>query len=525
MEENISRTNDLEQCFNELKNLSLTYKLGPAPSTSGDEIRNPLHKQFELILSKIEVVLNNVVKNSEEYLRTICMKSSILYEKAKILLSENLLAEGNDMLEDSLKVISDYSEHPQVRFLYLRVMNHWTYVLSRIGHLEKAKDALTQIIVDENKQPEVFSTDDLFLNTKKDRQTSLLKLNRLTINNMQLLAWIYGKLGDTDAHLKAQHDILQRQLEFNEDVLKWAESCYKLSGMFIGNGDWENARYHLSAAGSVLKPLEISFVPVQDLHAVQADIARTWIYYGLQLFQTSTEIDWNMNSEPDGVVQDGDKGIELAPAVAIPKQTTLHTFKDLPVEVQESVPTVIIRTLSHAKALFEATYKWIKRARLYYSLRDYPLQFVNLGLDLSELYRFWSAYETDIDSQYMVQKRRYDALETLTAILKDVRPNCYAALLIELTKEIIEVQVEMMGLNLKKMFTPTDVPQKHINEDLTKRQMSAFASIHSKLEHASSYFETNSQLGETARLEKESELSESSEISKKSENDNENCIK
>lgn len=118
----------------------------------------------------------------------------------------------------------------------------------------------------------------------------------------------------------------------------------------------------------------------------------------------------------------------------------------------EEVPAVFIKNLEQAKALFYYTNTWLKRARLYYTLRDHPFMYVSCVLDLSELYRYLAFYETDLDAQYNVQKRRADALEALSGILKEVRPQCYIAVSVELLRELAEVQIELMGLNLKRIY-------------------------------------------------------------------------
>lgn len=65
----------------------------------------------------------------------------------------------------------------------------------------------------------------------------------------------------------------------------------------------------------------------------------------------------------------------------------VYAFQGLTVTSNENVPTSAIKHVNEAKKLFAYMQKWIKRARLFYTLRDYPLQYVNLCLDLSELYR------------------------------------------------------------------------------------------------------------------------------------------
>lgn len=171
-------------------------------------------------------------------------------------------------------------------------------------------------------------------------------------------------------------------------------------------------------------------------------------------------------------------------------ETKLYTFEDLQVEIPK-VPTSVITNLQQAKILFAVMQKWIKRGRLYYTLRDFPLQYVNLCLDLSELYRFVAFYEEDIDVEYTVQKKRYDALETLSTILKEVRPNCYVTVSMELTKEIIEVQMELMNLNLKKLCTTSEEPKCDVPVDSLRKQINVLSTLHHKLENVSSTLNTS----------------------------------
>lgn len=79
-----------------------------------------------------------------------------------------------------------------------------------------------------------------------------------------------------------------------------------------------------------------------------------------------------------------------------------------------------------------------------------------------------------------MQKLRADALETLSAVLKEVRPQCYMAVSVELFRELVEVQLEMMGLNLRRIY----VAQENLPEtiDFTLHKMEALADIHSRLE-------------------------------------------
>lgn len=116
------------------------------------------------------------------------------------------------------------------------------------------------------------------------------------------------------------------------------------------------------------------------------------------------------------------------------------------------MPHTLVKSIDEARILFLHTQIWLKRARIFYTLRDHPYIYVNCILDLSELYRYLAYFESDIESQYSVQKRRADALETLSGILKDVRPQCYIAVSVEILRELAEVHLELMGLNMRRLY-------------------------------------------------------------------------
>lgn len=146
-----------------------------------------------------------------------------------------------------------------------------------------------------------------------------------------------------------------------------------------------------------------------------------------------------------------------------------HNFKFTGMEFTEpNVPITEITNLEEAKQLFKHTHLWLKRARFFYSLRDHPLQYVNIMLELSELYRFLAFYEKSIEEEYEIQKKRYETLETLSSLVKEIRPACYFTVNVEIIKEIMEVQIEMMNINLKKLYRP-NMEAKLSQDDLRKR--------------------------------------------------------
>lgn len=193
------------------------------------------------------------------------------------------------------------------------------------------------------------------------------------------------------------------------------------------------------------------------------------VNYGLHLFGVSKKSILEKIWDETDCVTDQEKPTEAS-----------FVFSGLEVSLP-NIPTKEIRTVQEAKDLFAHTHRWLKRARLFYTLRDFPIQYVNVILELSELYRFLAFYETDVDAKYLIQKKRYEALETLSAILKEVRPNCYAAVSIEIVREIIEVQLDMMSLNLKKLYNPAD--EKVVEQEDIRKRIETMTDIHNKIEN------------------------------------------
>lgn len=168
--------------------------------------------------------------------------------------------------------------------------------------------------------------------------------------------------------------------------------------------------------------------------------------------------------------------IETTQIVPETMDENLH-FAELDV-ILDVVPTSLIKSTEQARELFNYAQMWLKRVRVYYTIRDYPILYVNAVLNQSELYRYLAFYEPDLEAQYRVQKLRADSLEQLSSILKEVRPKCYVAVSVELLRELAEVQIELMSLNLRKLYS--EGPKN--SEYEIRRRMQAVSDIHTKLE-------------------------------------------
>ncbi|KAK9891575.1 hypothetical protein WA026_015533 [Henosepilachna vigintioctopunctata] len=477
---NVSELKELKNIFDKLKihlnhekSIDESNQLNNTIPTVNSDI---LESYFQQLLGKIERYLERSGRSSSEFIKLLTMKASLLYEQAKIkLFYESSIEEAKGMLQSTLELIENYSEHDYVIFLYLRIVNHLSYLLSKEGKFSDARQLLENILYREySPNIAVYSTEDLFSLEQINAEAGKAKFNKLMLNNIQMLGWIYGKLGFNDLHAFMEHLYLQKQLDLRDmSILHWTSKCCRLVTIYLTSYNWLYARYYLASIGALLNKKSGEPRANAELPQARADLSKAWIHYGLHLFSASKkrlleqiyDSSGNENSPSDG----------SKPALDVLDQ---HKFKGLTVTIP-NIPINFITETQEARTLFLFTQNWLKQMRAFYTLRDYPLQYVNAVLDLSELYRFLAFYETDLESQYNVQKRRSDTLEALSTLLREVRPNCYVAVSVELWRELAEVQIELMGINLKRLYAFEGEKE---NAGNIKKRLDAVEEVHDKLE-------------------------------------------
>lgn len=281
--------------FQEIHELYENFKTFTPFSTSkltesGDKIDNTSENYFELLISKLDITLTKLSADCDEFVKILSMKTSLIYEKAKLFLSANCLLEAKELLETALNLISEYIHQPQVTFLYLRIINNLSYILSRTNELQRAKELLEANIDSLATAPLIYSTEDLFNRKIIDSSDDNKRFSKLVINNMQMLCWLYEKLGLYDLYAAMQHKSLQKQIDLADgDPLNWATRCCRLANLFLTQHNWSQARHHLSAAEAVLDRLELQVNTNSELNKAQALLASSWVQFGLQLFATSKE--------------------------------------------------------------------------------------------------------------------------------------------------------------------------------------------------------------------------------------------
>lgn len=446
------------------------------------------------ILTTIEEFMSKTQVENSEYLKLSTMLATVYYEQARIFISKNDSRAAVN-LKKSIQLIKDHKTDPNMTYIYLRIVNLYSYFQAKSNCLEEAKELLLdaeklyQSIVKEKVM--VFNMDDLF-KSPDTLSCNVGKFEKLVTNNLQMLGWIYNKQNLLDTFVVYHHMVLRRQLEQQDgSALAWVIKCARLSSYFLSKQRFHEARHHLAAALHVLQEYEKELHDYKDdpdfseeweeYQHYYADVARYWVKYGLFLFNASRT--QNMKNTDSDVIDTNDKGDSSDDPLKNPENLVFPTINVEHIENQ--VTDELVKTSEQARTLFIHSQVWLKRSKQFYTVHEHTLDYVNSILDLSELYRYIAFYEEDIEGQYNVQKRRADVLETLSNILKEVRPQCYVAVGIELFRELAEVQLELLALSMQKLYQmDTNIVAQNmaVVQDYNVRKMEAISDIHSRLE-------------------------------------------
>lgn len=145
---------DLKNLFEDLKKI---HHGDEKLQESGDTNQNPEATQnnVDKIIAYIDNVLTKSSKDESKYIKIVAMKSSLLYEKAKLLLSLENIEGCQQNLEQALGIIAETCDDSQIAYLYLRLMNHLAYVISKQGDLPKSKEILDKI-TQQNIAPDIL---------------------------------------------------------------------------------------------------------------------------------------------------------------------------------------------------------------------------------------------------------------------------------------------------------------------------------------------------------------------------------
>lgn len=76
-----------------------------------------------------------------------------------------------------------------------------------------------------------------------DQSQAHNKLGKLMANNLQMLGWVYGKMGNHEMYTLKLHEALQQLLKTTDnDLVHWACRCIRLALLYLNRCQYVPAR-------------------------------------------------------------------------------------------------------------------------------------------------------------------------------------------------------------------------------------------------------------------------------------------
>ncbi|XP_013147396.1 PREDICTED: protein KBP homolog [Papilio polytes] len=466
-------------------------------STTFENIKNTIKNRNSseglLNLKKDIQILNKELvmfgkENHDQYVRSLAMEGYITLLSVKTM--PIALSDKRNILQESFEKLKQFALREECLFIMLRIQNLLCYYLIQLDEVTFAKEILESMEdvyekINKSLSENFYDAEDLFTTEPitKIKRVKPEKIDKVITNNVQMQAFLYNKLNLPEKYTLYNHTALRRQLEMKEGTPQdWALRTARLGNYFTYLNQLSNARHHLSAAYHVLRTCHDNCKLIPEEFVLQKaefemhflELSHHWVKYGLTLFKlsrkkilnryfsnpTTKSNLWktvNQNDLEERVVnvekyeEDDVKEVPEKKGKGDGASNKLYIFPSLNLkDIENRVPVEMICEIEEARKLFTFTHKWLMRARHFYDFEHHSAQYVSCSLQLAELYEHLAFFEKNIDNQYNIQKRRADVLEALNSLLK----NCdtVMSVQIDVIKELSQVQLELMALNLQKLW-------------------------------------------------------------------------
>ncbi|KPJ00541.1 PREDICTED: protein KBP homolog [Papilio xuthus] len=427
-------------------------------------------------------------ENHDQYVRSLAMEGYITLLSVKTM--PITLSDKKNILQESFDKLKPFALREECLFITLRIQNLLCYYLIQLDEVSLAKEILESMEdvyekISKSLSENLYDAEDLFTTEPitKIKRVKPEKIDKIITNNVQMQAFLYNKLNLPEKYTLYNHTALRRQLDMKEGTPQdWALRTARLGNYFTYLNQLGKARYHLSAAYHVLRTCHDNCKLIPEEFVLQKadfemhflELSHHWVKYGLTLFKlsrkkilnryfsnpTTKSNLWktvNQNDLEERVVnvekyEDDDvKDVVEKKGKGDGAAEKLYIFPSLNLkDIENRVPVEMICDIEEARKLFTFTHKWLMRARHFYDFEHHSAQYVSCSLQLAELYEHLAFFEKNIDNQYNIQKRRADVLEALNSLLK----NCDSVMSVQIDviKELSQVQLELMALNLQKLW-------------------------------------------------------------------------
>lgn len=301
----------------------------------------------------------------------------------------------------------------------------------------------------------------------------------LNTHTYYYLAQVYEKTGEPSKSAEYCHITLSKQLELKAyQPLDWATNAAMLSQHYLVNINFPTAKRHLIAASYVLSRYR-SELDSQEKQSdnneeegsqleddreemftrCKADLDRAWGKYVCVLLQHSQDIDVEQRQ---GQVHVTDLDEEN---VVVEEKHDLD-FPSIEADpLFAEIPEKPAKNFAEARAIFMPGQRFLTAAKTdYYVLEHHCVDHTEIQRDLSRMHKILIYFETDLDRQYKMHKRRVDLLEP---VYKELSVEIYTLLVRQLVFELAETYSAMMDIKIEQLrsdpSTTTPAAIKKIN--------------------------------------------------------------
>ncbi|XP_037072888.1 KIF-binding protein-like [Pollicipes pollicipes] len=371
--------------------------------------------------------------------------AAVLYYLGYIGVETDEPSAGEELLEASLRaapalgpctVISTLSALNQLGLVWSRRGEHnrsQHYLQTAETVYQQYRDQVTLKPVEMSELFREGRPDDEKTDDSKEGRSGQTKLEELHTLTLYYLAQAYNNVGEPVKAALYCHNTLSRQLDSASfDKVEWALNSATLSQFYLPKQMFRNARHHLAAATHVLEQHgeELRAAPDQTSEEHQAkleryrhreaDVARCWTKLGQVLLQSSAE-----------------RLVTSTPSPPAEPSTGQLFFRQLELsQLEKQMPDSPVRDFEEARRVFLCAQRWIQRAKEYYSLQEHASDHVEVVREHSQLFKALIFFESDLDRQCKMYKRRVDLLEP---VLAELNPTYYLLVIRQLQYELAEI--------------------------------------------------------------------------------------
>ena len=237
-------------------------------------------------------------------------------------------------------------------------------------------------------------------------------------------AQAFTKLGFRKKPIKYCSLILKRQIEFNKFELQDAiVNCVNLSDFYMENQHFAQAEYILISAMSLL-PDDIN--KEQKLRAaLQNQLGK----YFLERLKFAA-----MRLKENNFISEND----IISNIVNKKIFTINTLNIVWPQIKDII------NIEQAKSLFRLANTQFKKALIIYDIENYPLEYIQICQNISQLYKYLITFELDNNRIFAMEERRINILKP---ILDQIDQKDYVMQWQEICLELAEIFCEIFESN------------------------------------------------------------------------------